>query len=75
MSSKTSEVKYVQDIFALAAGGSTEVAYKLGLHTRTVDHWPKRGIPDKYWDKLHKEFGITPIECFRLNAKIKGYRA
>lgn len=69
----THKINYVQDIFALAKGGVTEVAYKLGLHARTVEMWRKQGIPDKYWKGLDDLYGIKPYECFRLNAKIRGY--
>lgn len=68
-------IKHAEDIFSLAKGGVVEIAYKLGCHTRTVERWPKHGVPDKYWPKLHELYGVTPYECFRLNAKIRGYRA
>ena len=68
-------IKYVQDIYDLAKGGSMEIAYKLQVHSRTVERWPRQGIPDKYWQQLHELYGVTPLECFKLNARIRGYRA
>lgn len=68
-------IKYVQDIYNLAKGGITEIAYKLGCHPRTVERWREHGIPDHYWEPLHKLYGVTPFELFRLNSKIRGYSA
>lgn len=66
-------IKYVQDIYELAKGGVTELAYKLECHPRTIERWVKYGIPDRFWAPLHKLYGVTPFELFRLNAKIRGY--
>lgn len=33
-------------------GGERHVAYRLDIHQYTVKHWPKKGIPSKYWKKL-----------------------
>lgn len=69
------EIKYVQDIYDLAPGGIVEIAYKMSCHPITVERWRQFGVPDKYWDLLHKHYGITPFELFRLNSKIRGYSA
>lgn len=63
----------VQDIHDRAKGGIAEIAYKLSVHPKTIERWPKCGIPDKYWSVLEKLYGVTPFECFRINAKIKRY--
>jgi len=67
----TREIKHVQDIYSRAKGGVMEIAYKLGVHSRTVERWPKHGIPDKYWAKLAKLYGVLPIECYEINAKLR----
>ena len=69
-----SNIKFIQDIYSLAPGGTTEIAYKLKIHPRSVERWLRAGIPDKYWNKLHEHFGVTPFECFKVNAKIRGYK-
>lgn len=67
------KINSVHDITSLPKGGIIELAYKLGCHIRTIERWPKYGIPDKYWPKLDKLYGIKPYQCFLLNAKIRGY--
>ncbi len=69
------EFRSVHEIASLAKGGVTEMAYKLGCQTRTIEGWAKRGIHDRYWKPLQKLYGITPYQCFKFNARIKGYRA
>ena len=68
-------IQSVQDIFSYAEGGVTEMAYKLGVQSRTLQNWSRYGINEKYWPKLYRLYGIAPIECFKINAKIKGYKA
>lgn len=70
-----SNIKYVQDIYNLAKGGVIELAYKLECNPRTVERWREFGIPDRFWEPLHKLYGVTPFELFKLNAKIRGYSA
>jgi len=67
------KIQCIQDIFDLERLGATGIAYKLQVHTRTVEYWSKRGIPDKYWSKLFDLYGILPSQCFNLNAKLRGY--
>lgn len=68
------DIKHIQDIYKLARGGVAEIAYKLKKHPRTVERWVECGIPDTYWPRLYDLYGVLPIECFKLNAKIRGYR-
>ena len=65
-------IKHMQDLYELG-GGVMRVAADLKVHSRTVERWREHGIPDKFWEPLHKLYGVTPFELFRLNAKIRGY--
>lgn len=67
-------IKHMEDVYEIG-GGVMRIAADLEVHSRTVERWREFGIPDKFWDKLHKLYGITPFELFRLNAKIRGYSA
>lgn len=68
------EIRHAQDIYDLAKGGVTEIAYKLKVHPRTVERWSKFGIPESYWPKLHELYGVMPIQCFKLNERMKRYK-
>lgn len=56
-------LKTLQDIFEIA-GGSTKLAAQLDIHAYTAENWRKSGIPQKYWDTLHRLYGITPAELY-----------
>lgn len=71
MSSK--KITTVKQIYSLADGGITEIAYRLGVCAKTVESWPQRGIPDTYWERLRQLYGVSPSACFRINGKIRGY--
>lgn len=71
----TKKIQYVQDIYDLAPGGTTEIAYKLKKSIRTIERWKEVGINDTYWADLHRLYGVTPYELFKLNSKIRGYKA
>ena len=58
-----SQVKCLQDVFDLA-GSSSKLAAQLDLHAFTVENWRRSGIPQKYWDRLHELYGITPAELY-----------
>ena len=65
----------MQDVYDLARGGVMEIAYTLKVHYRTVERWRLHGVPDSYWSELHRIYGVTPYELFKLNGKIRGYRS
>ncbi len=69
------KINHIQDLFSMAKGGVTEIAYKLGLHYRTIENWRVAGVPSKYHEKLNKLYGATPIELYKLTQKIRARRS
>lgn len=70
----TTNIQSVQDLYDLAPGGVTEIAYKLKIHYRTVERWRIAGIPDRYHEQLNKLFGATPFELYKLTQRIRARR-
>jgi hypothetical protein len=66
------EIRHINDLYD-KCGGVMQIASDFKVHSRTVERW-RLGIPEHYWAKLDDLYGIKPYECFKLNAKLKGYR-
>jgi hypothetical protein len=54
-----------------AFGGYSRLARLLGVSPRVARHWPKRGIPARYWPKVEeiavtRDIVITAKELSRL---------
>ena len=73
MSKDIRYIKHVQDLYD-HCGGVMRIAADLKVHSRTIERWNKHGIPDSYWNLLSKLYGVTPLELFKLNGKLRGYR-
>lgn len=52
MSSSSSHTIVIQ-----AFGGLTPLAKAIGVDRGLVTHWPRRGIPAKYWPKVQAAAG------------------
>lgn len=64
------ELKNIQDLFT-KAGGAIKIAAFLGIHQMSVDRWQKIGISQKWWEKLIKEYDVTPAELYVISKKAK----
>ena len=52
-----------------------ELARFLNLNPLTiVNVWAKRGVPEKYWPKLERKFGVKPMALYEMNLEIRGVR-
>lgn len=69
------DISSVNDIYERDPQRVVGIAYKFKVGTRTIELWNRCGIPEKYWPLLDEHYGVPPICCFKINAKIKGYRA
>jgi hypothetical protein len=59
-----------------AFGGITAMARAIGIDPKLATHWPRRGIPAKYWPCLEetevgRKLGITASRLMRLPATAK----
>lgn len=57
-----------------AFGGIKEFASAIGVQPPLAIHWPRRGIPAKYWPRVEeteiaKSLGITAAQLMRLPVK------
>ena len=57
-----------------AFGGVTALARAIGIDPKLATHWPRRGIPAKYWPaveetELARRIGITASRLMRLPPK------
>jgi hypothetical protein len=56
-----------------AFGGITALSKAIGIDRKLATHWPRRGIPARYWPRIEetetgRRLGITASRLMRLPA-------
>lgn len=63
-------VNNIEDLMALA-GSVEKLAVCCDISAQSVFMWRHRGIPDRLWAALIKQYDVTPAELYSINQKIR----